>query len=114
MCHLILLMPIAGIVVFWFLPPPIAAPIYAVILAASLILYRAVMQAMRCPVKTGKRGMIGEIGTVVRSSYGECLVSVHGELWTATSPRPLHKNESVRVIAVSGLSLQVQRIGKGS
>jgi membrane-bound serine protease (ClpP class) len=110
MCHLILLMPIIGLVVFWFLPLPIAAPIYAVILGASLILYRAVMQAMRWPVKTGKRGMIGEVGTVVHSSNGECLISVHGELWTARCPRPLHKSELVRVVAVTGLSVEVRRL----
>jgi membrane protein implicated in regulation of membrane protease activity len=114
MCHLILLMPIAGLVVFWLFPLPIAAPIYAVILAASLILYRAVMQAMRCPVKTGKRGMIGEVGTVISSSNGESLIRVHGELWRATSPRPLHKRELVRVVAVTGLSLQVQGVNKSS
>jgi membrane protein implicated in regulation of membrane protease activity len=114
MCHLILLMPIAGLVVFWLFPLPIAAPIYAVILAASLILYRAAMKAMRCPVKTGKQGMIGEVGTVISSSNGECLIRVHGELWRATCTRPLHKSESVRVVAVTGLSLQVQRLGKSN
>jgi len=37
-------------------------------------------------------------------------VFVHGELWNASSPRPIRQGEKVRVIRVEGLHLIVEKL----
>jgi len=53
MCHIILMMPILALPLFWVLPLSIAAPVYGVILLLSSWLYYFTMQAMRRPTEIG-------------------------------------------------------------
>lgn len=108
MCHLILLLPIFGLVVFWLLPLDLAIPVYILILVPSILVYFAIMRAMRRPVSTGREGLINEIGRVVKSNKGEIQVLVHGEIWNASSSERLHKGQSVRIVGVHGLSVKVE------
>lgn len=64
MCHIILLLPIISLVLFWILPLAYALPLYLVVLVASILVYFAMMKAMKRPVTTGKEGLIGEIAEV--------------------------------------------------
>ena len=57
MHHLILFLPIIGIIVFWLFPLNIAIPIYAGIFVLSGLMYWAVIRAIRRVPVTGKRGM---------------------------------------------------------
>lgn len=42
---LVLLLPVFGVIVFWLLPWPFAAGVYAAVLIVSLLLYRSVKKA---------------------------------------------------------------------
>src|SRR5680860_1375139 len=59
MCHLALLLPVVGLAVFFVLPLPVALVIYLVILGASVLLYKAVIDAMCRRVVTGREAMLG-------------------------------------------------------
>ena len=73
------------------------------------IIFVATKAALSRP-KTGKKALIGQVGTVKREieALGEGLVFVDGELWTGTSKTRLEKDRKVRVIDVKGLTLVVE------
>ena len=83
MCHLVLLMPVFGLAVFFLLPLPYAAAIYLLILLATALLYRAVVKAMCRRVVTGTEAMLGASASVRRVDPGRMVVCLRGELWTA-------------------------------
>jgi membrane-bound ClpP family serine protease len=108
MCHIVLLMPIFGLAVFWLWPLSIALPIYLVIFTLSFIFYLVLLKAMHQPVKTGRQGLVGEIGKIidVRNHMGH--IFVHGEIWKAELKGSLKKGDKAKVIGFNGLTLQVQ------
>ena len=57
---------------------------------------------------TGSEEMIGMRGEVVGWSDVRGSVRVHGEIWSARADRPLHVNDSVRVVGREGLTLIVE------
>ena len=57
---------------------------------------------------SGVEGMIGEIGIAQTPLAPQGKVSVHGEIWNATSTVPVAAGDSVRVTAVDGLKLRVE------
>lgn len=59
--------------------------------------------------KSGREGMLGEIGTVSERIAPEGRVFVHGESWKARATVPIEVGENVRVVAVEGLVLRVER-----
>lgn len=83
MCHLVLLMPVLGLGVFFVLPLPAALAVYLVIAAASALLYKAVIDAMRRRVVTGREALLGARADVRRVESGRLVVCFGGELWTA-------------------------------
>lgn len=111
MCHLILLLPVISLPIFWLLPPAIAAAIYIPILALSLWVYWFVMQSMRRPVETGQEELLGATGRVTEARGESVWVRVHSEIWSAISSEPLKPDDAVEVIGIDGLKLRVRRAG---
>ncbi len=111
MCHLILLMPILGLPVFWLWPLSLAAPVYGLIFLASLWTYFYVLRAMKRPVETGAEGILRETGRVIEARQRRARVRVHSEIWDAVLPEKLHKGDRVQVDAVEGLTLRVRKVG---
>lgn len=109
MCHLILLMPIIGLGVFWIWPFDVALPIYLVILTVSGVMYAAIMKAMHRRVSTGDEGMIGEVVEVMDRTNKGLRVHLNGAIWWAVSDQPLHHGDRARVVSVDGLTLKVER-----
>jgi membrane-bound serine protease (ClpP class) len=109
MGHLVLVLPLLGLIVFWFLPLEVALPVYLIILALSAALYRSILKAMHRPVSVGIETMIGQEGEVVEVSPRGARVALGGELWKAVSDTPLMKGERVEILQVRGLSLRVKR-----
>lgn len=110
MCHLVLLLPILGLAVFWIWPLPVAIPVYAVVAALSGLLYAFVLKAMRKPVRTGKEHLVGAVGTVVARTDAGIEVRVESELWTADAmDAGLDVGDVVRVVGLEGLKLVVSR-----
>jgi membrane-bound serine protease (ClpP class) len=107
MCHVILLLPLLSLPVFWVWPLAVAAPVYGVILTVSIWTYVFTMRAMRCPVETGSEGLRHEVGRVIEA---KARVRIHSETWNAVSSEPLRKGDLVRVVGIDGLTLQVAKI----
>lgn len=111
MAHLILLLPVVGLGVFWLLPLPLALPAYLVILVASGVVYVAAVRVMHRAVQTGAEGMAHKVGEVVDFSGTRGRVAVEGEIWAAVSAEPLRAGEQVEVLGVADrLTLRVRRL----
>ena len=74
-----------------------------------LLLGRLAVRAQRQPPATGAEAMVGEHGTALSAIAADApgQVSVHGEIWRATSGEPIAMGDRVRVMAVNGLTLTV-------
>jgi membrane protein implicated in regulation of membrane protease activity len=114
MWHVIIMLPILGIIVFFLLRPGIAIPVYLVILLASGLAYWSLVRAMRRRPRTGREALMGASARVVSrvqpGSNAQYLVRTQGELWGADSPDVLEAGELVTVTGIDGLKLRVQRI----
>jgi membrane-bound serine protease (ClpP class) len=75
----------------------------------TIFLLSLVLKARRAKAVTGVAGMIGEIGITRTPLKPAGKVFVHGEYWDAVSAMPLEADTPVRVVAVSGLVVQVER-----
>ena len=76
----------------------------------TLFLVSIVVQARKNKVITGMEGMINEIGVARTELAPEGKVLVHGEYWDAVSGTPIEPGAQVRVKAVDGLKLHVDRV----
>ncbi len=120
MCHLILLMPVLGLPLFWLLPLGYALPINFVIWLISLFLYRLIHRAMMKPIQDGFQSLIGTEAEVVSkralTHSARYLVRAkgEGELWSAYSVDALEIGEWVNIAAVKGIGLMVERVEPGS
>jgi membrane-bound serine protease (ClpP class) len=66
------------------------------------------LQAQRLPVRVGKETMLGKLVqaiTPIDASGGR--VFVEGEYWTARSDQSIKEGETVRIVAVEGLTVKV-------
>ncbi len=119
MCHLILLMPVLGLSLFWFVPLSYALPSYVFIVLISAFLYWLVTKAMRKPVQDGFQSLIGTEAEVVSKrapdNSAQYLVRSQGEgeLWSAYSTDVLEIGEQVNIVAVKGIGVVVERVDGG-
>ncbi len=120
MCHLVLLLPITGLPLFWFLPLGYALPINVVIWLTSAFLYRTITKAMRKPLQDGFQSLIGTEAKVISklepNNSAKYLVRAQGEgeLWSAYSKDTLDIGEQVNVVAVRGIGIVVEQVENGS
>ncbi len=110
MCHIVLLMPVFGLSVFWLWPLSVALPVYLGIAVLSGFIYFALLRAMHQPVKTGKEGLIGEIFETTGKLNPEGEVLVHGEIWKAVSSEKLKKGQMAEIVGIEGMILKVRRL----
>ncbi len=64
----------------------------------------------RRKVTTGKEGLIGEVGRARSNIDPEGRVQVHGEIWSAYADEPIEAGERVRVVAVDGMQVKVEKV----
>ncbi|MBI3321104.1 MAG: nodulation protein NfeD [Candidatus Omnitrophica bacterium] len=88
---------------------PAVGTLAAIVLFVAQRAFRAQTQR----VATGAQGLLGEIGVASTDLNPDGKVFVHGELWNATSQRPIQQGERVRVIRVEGLQLLVEKLSVG-
>lgn len=98
--------PIPELRVRWELALAVAIP-FAVI---TVLLLRLVLRSRRWRVATGREELVGMVGEVRQDVDGKGLVLVAGELWTARAAERIPAGHQVRVLAVDGLVLQVERL----
>jgi membrane-bound serine protease (ClpP class) len=75
-----------------------------------LVIVRTALSARRRKVVSGAEDMIGARGVVQDWCDGKGHVFVHGERWSASGDRDLDSNQAVRVVALSGLTVEVERV----
>ena len=109
MCHLILLMPVFSLAVFWIWPLSVAGPVYAVITVLSLWMYAYIWRAMQRPVLGGAEELLHSDGEVMEVNGNALRVRVHSEMWSAESKDILRRGDHVKVVGMTGLILQVRR-----
>jgi membrane-bound serine protease (ClpP class) len=77
----------------------------------ALFLGRLAMQAQKQKAVTGAEGLVGQRGHALTAlgpeQFGQ--VSVHGEIWRALSTEPVVAGARIRVTALDGLTLTVER-----
>ena len=72
----------------------------------------AAIEARRRPVVSGREEMLNAVGEVIEDFEGEGRIHIHGEVWAAKSPSPVHRGDKVRVVALDGLVLHVQPLSE--
>ena len=85
MCHLIFLLPIFGLPVFWFFPFKTALILYLAICAISLFLYYKIFQTMHAKVRNGLEAMLGKTGVVLLNIDPEGKTKYATEIWNAVA-----------------------------
>jgi membrane-bound serine protease (ClpP class) len=88
-------------------------PIVGSLSTIILFLVYLGVQAQRTRAVTGESGMIGELGEALTAIApgGTGSVRAHGEIWRATSDRPITTGQSVRIVGVQGLLVTVRPEG---
>ena len=116
-CHAVFLLPFVGLPLFWLLPLGYALPINIAVWLASPFLYWVIRRGMRQPVQDGFQSLIGTEAKVVSrlASDGSIkyLVRSQGELWSAYSTDTLQSGEPVKIVAVKGIGMVVERTENG-
>jgi membrane-bound serine protease (ClpP class) len=89
----------------------VVLPVVLGLAGIAMFLARLGIAAHRRQPVTGASGMIGEIGEVLTSIEpgGWGRVTTHGEIWRAKSSEPIAAGARVRVTAIEGLTLTVQK-----
>lgn len=111
MCHLILLLPLVGPVLFFFLPFEQALTYYSLILLFSSLFYWLIWRDMRRPSTTGAEGMVGGMGRVIQDKKGKVKIFYRGEIWDAYCAEEVSRGEVVRVAGLERMRLIVQKKG---
>ncbi len=76
--------------------------------AISVFLLQLAIRSFRLKTATGSEAMVGEIGEVRAALEPEGKVFVHGELWNARAASNIAEGESVRIVAVDGMCVEVE------
>ncbi len=97
MCHLLLVLPLVSLGLFFFMPFEQALSLYILILLLCSILYWLIWRAIRRPVTTGIEGMIGGTAQVIQNGRGTAKVFFRGEIWDAICRDDLSPGASVEV-----------------
>lgn len=75
----------------------------------AVFLMTLVLRAHKEKVVTGTEAMIGEIGVARTNVENDGMVFVHGELWNARAATQIAQGSRVRVSAVDGLRVVVEK-----
>lgn len=94
--------PRAGLILIGIIP----------VLLLIAFLFRMALRSHNDRVTTGKAGMIGMTGRANTELAPEGKVFIRGELWRARASIRIAAGESVRVLGVTGLTLEVEHADK--
>jgi membrane-bound serine protease (ClpP class) len=87
----------------------VIVPVVALSAVLFIITVTLAVRVHREKADTGKEGMLGLEGEAKTDVHARGQVFVHGEYWNAWSEAPIQKGERVKVVAVDGLRLKVQK-----
>lgn len=109
MCHILLLLPILALPLFWLLPWGEASMLYAAVCVLSAAFYGLIWRTLHRPATTGIEGMIGGVGTVFQCGDGKTKVSYRGEIWDAVCNEAMSLGERVEIVGFDRMKLIVRR-----
>ena len=90
------------------LPIKIGAGVIFVVFV--FIRHVAVIPSFHSKLVTGREGMIGEQGKVVKPLTPTGVITINGEYWNAKSvDGNIEVNENVEIVGLEGLTLRVKR-----
>lgn len=82
---------------------------FAVVSVAIFIyLLKIIIQERDQKAKTGIEQMLGAVATVVKKNNNGYKVSIHSEVWNASSKEEIQEGQEVIVEAIEGLTLQIK------
>jgi len=111
MCHLILLMPVFALPIFWFFPFSTALPIYLIISGISAFLYFLIFKAMMMKPRVGKEAMLGQTADVIKDIAPEGKIKYLSEIWNAmTDGKKFSVGEKVMIQGFWGMTVLVKEI----
>ncbi len=70
------------------------------------------LRMQRRRVVSGAEGMLGSVARALEDFDSEGRVRVHGESWRAQTTVPVHEGDQVRIVAIHGLTLNVEPYSK--
>jgi membrane-bound serine protease (ClpP class) len=88
------------------------APTVVLVGGFFVVVSTLAFRAYRTQPKSGKEGLIGEIGLVKEDIDPEGLIFVHGEYWRAIAEERIEADEKVEVEGAEGLILRVKKAAK--
>jgi membrane-bound serine protease (ClpP class) len=97
--------PVPGIRISW----TVILPVVALSALLFIITVTLAVRVHREKPDTGREGMIGLLGEAKTDVHASGQVFVHGEYWTAWSDEPIAKGAHVKVVALEGLKVKVQK-----
>lgn len=103
---------VVGFVLFAILDPPlgvIALAVGAVFEIGEAFFWTRYLRRFR--VRTGAEGLVGERAEVIEACEPRGRVRLHGEIWAAVCETGAGIGETVRVLAVDGLTVTVEPLG---
>lgn len=110
-CHVVLLLPLAGLALFFVLPWPVALGVEIFLAAIAVGIAVPGIRALRQPIATGPEALVGRIGEAASDVEREGLVRYGGELWTATANGVrISRGTRVRICGVEGVKLLIAPI----
>ncbi len=83
------------------------------VVVISLFFIGVISLAIKAQIRkpqTGGEGMIGMEGHAVTDVQASGKVFVNGEYWNAVSSAPVEKGKRVRVVSISGLTLEIEEM----
>ena len=109
MCHVLWMMLILGLPLFWVLDFFLALPLYLGILALSGVVLLLTVQSLKQPPSSGIEGMHGDIAEVVEALCPRGKVRYHNQLLYAAAREPIGVGETVCIVGHQGLCLLVEK-----
>jgi len=71
-----------------------------------------VIRTYRKKPTTGMEGLVGDVGVVTVALNPKGTVKVHGELWRAVADKDVEAGATVKVTAVEGMVVTVEKVGE--
>lgn len=109
MCHLVLLLPVLGLLLFWVLPLGIAAPLYAACVGLAAVVYYYAWETGHRPVRIGQERLLNAEGRVLDVTP-VLRIKVDDGIWLARSRDKFDVGEAVHVDGREGLTLLVSKV----
>ncbi len=90
----------------------VVAPVVIGCVAIAVFLARLALMAQRRRAVTGSEGMMGELGETLSAITPEHTgqVRIRGEIWRATATTPFEPGTRVRVTAIEGLTVTIEKV----